>query len=150
MLIGIPEVMNPELMYILMSMGHGDELVIGDINFPQELVESGRVVYCKGLDNQQMLDAITKLMPLDHFVNDPVTLMEPGELYKGVPPIWEKYDEILKKNDVCKAYKEFNKMERFAFYERAKKAFAVVATSEPSLYACMIIKKGCIGDFGQD
>ena len=109
MLIGIPEVMNPELMYILMSMGHGDELVIGDINFPQELVESGRVVYCKGLDNQQMLDAITKLMPLDHFVDDPVILMEPGELYKGTPPIWEKYDEILKRTMSAKPIRSSTK-----------------------------------------
>lgn len=150
MLIGIPEVLNPEIMRYLMEMGHGDEIVIGDINFPQQLAESGRCAYAKGINNLQMLDAVTKLMPLDIFVDDPVTLMEPGELYKGVPPIWEKYDEILKKNDVCGAYKTFNQMERFAFYERAKKAYAVIATSDPNLYACMILKKGAMGDFGDD
>jgi len=149
MLRNIPEVIPPELMLALMEMGHGDEIVIGDINFPSKTM-SNRCVFAKGINAPELIDAILQFFPLDVFVDDPVVVMQPGELYKGVPPIWEKYDEVIKKNDFCGAYKELVKIDRFDFYDRAKNSFVTVQTSEPALYACMIMKKGVIGSFGDD
>jgi len=146
MLRNIPEVIPPDLMKAMMEMGHGDELVIGDINFPS-MTMSSRCVYAKGITATAMLDAILQFMPLDVFVDDPVVLMQPGDLFKGTPPIWDEYDKIIKDNDFCKAYKGFAKIDRFDFYERAKKSFVTVQTSDPALYACMILKKGVIGSF---
>ena len=149
MLKNIPECIPPELMLALMEMGHGDDIVIGDINFPSKTM-SQRCVYAKGLSATELIDAILQFMPLDIFVDDPVVVMQPGELYKGVPPIWEDYERTIKKNDFCGAFKELTKIDRFDFYERAKKSFVTVQTSEPALYACMIMKKGVIGSFGDD
>lgn len=149
MLRNIPEVIPPELMLALMEMGHGDEIVIGDINFPSKTM-SNRCVYAKGLRSTELVDAILQFMPLDVFVDDPVVVMQPGDLFKGVPPIWAEYDKIIKKNDFCGAYKGVQKIDRFDFYERAKNSFVTVQTSEPALYACMIMKKGVIGSFNAD
>ena len=146
MLKGIPSLLSPELLKILMEMGHGDEIVIGDINFPSYTM-SKRCVYTKGIRATEILEAILKLMPLDVFVPDPVNVMTPGELYEGTPPMWSEYDRIIRANDFSGAYKEMKQMERFAFYERAKNSFVAVQTSEDALYACMILKKGVIGEF---
>lgn len=149
MLRNIPEIIPPDLMKALMEMGHGDDLVIGDVNFPSNTM-SQRCVYAKGIKATYMLEAILQFMPLDIFVEYPVSLMAPGELYKGTPPIWNEYEEIIRANDFSKAYKGFEKMDRFDFYERAKNSFVTVQTSDPALYACMIIKKGIIGNLGDD
>jgi len=149
MLKNIPECLPPDLMHALMEMGHGDDIVIGDINFPSKTM-SQRCVYAKGISATEILDAILQFFPLDVFVEDPVVVMQPGELFKGTPPIWAEYDEIIKKNDFCEAYKGLTKIDRFDFYERAKNSFVTVQTSEPALYACMILKKGVIGSFGED
>jgi len=149
MLRNIPECIPPDLMHALMEMGHGDDIVIGDINFPSRTM-SNRCVYAKGLSATEILDAILQFFPLDVFVEDPVVVMQPGELFKGTPPIWAEYDEIIKKHDFCEAYKGLTKIDRFDFYDRAKSSFVTVQTSEPALYACMILKKGVIGSFGED
>ena len=149
MLRNIPEVIPPELMLALMEMGHGDDIVIGDINFPSKTM-SNRCVYAKGIMATDLLDAILQFFPLDVFVEDPVVVMQPGDLFKGTPPIWDDYDKIIKKHDFCGAYKELTKIDRFDFYDRAKNSFGTVQTSEPALYACMILKKGVIGSFGDD
>jgi L-fucose mutarotase len=147
MLKGIPEIIPPDLMHALMQMGHGDDIVFGDINFPAYTM-SQRVVYCKGLGIKELLEAILQFMPLDVFVENPVSVMQPGELFKGTPPIWEDYRTIIKKNDFCGAFKDFEKVERFEFYERAKKSFVTIQTSEDALYAVLMLKKGVIGKFG--
>ena len=149
MLRNIPEVIPPDLMLALMEMGHGDDIVIGDINFPSKTM-SNRCVYAKGIMIPEMLDAILQFFPLDVFVEDPVVVMQPGDLFKGLPPIWDEYDKVIKKNDFCGAYKELTKIDRFDFYDRAKNSFVTVQTSDPALYACMILKKGVIGSFGDD
>lgn len=149
MLRNIPECIPPELMKALMEMGHGDEIVLGDINFPSKTM-SNRCVYCKGIGEKELLDAILQFMPLDVFVDDPVCVMQPGDLFEGTPPIWDDFDEIIKKNDFCDAYKGLTKIDRFDFYERAKKSFVTVQTSEDALYACMILKKGVIGKFSAE
>lgn len=145
MLKGIPEIIPPDLMLALMQMGHGDDIVFGDINFPSYSMGQ-RCVFAKGLRIVELLNAILDFMPLDSFTDDCVTVMEPGGAYEGlVPPIWDEYREIIENKDFVGAFSDFYKMERFDFYERAKKAFVVVQTSEPALYACMILRKGVIG-----
>ena len=145
MLRGIPEIIPPDLMHALMQMGHGDDIVFGDINFPSYTMGQ-RCVYVKGHRITDLMDAILDFMPLDNFTDDCVTVMQPGGAYEGmVPPIWEEYRGIIRAKDFCGAFSDFYKMERFAFYERAKNSFVTVQTSENALYACMILRKGVIG-----
>ncbi len=146
MLINIPPIISPGLMKVLMEMGHGDEIVLADGNFPATSVSAstttGTPVRADGHGVPALLDAILKFFPLDQYVEKPVALMAvvPGDPTK--PTIWETYNDIIQRAD--KGFKGFEHVERFAFYERAKKAFAVVATSEPALYANIILKKGVV------
>jgi len=149
MLKDIPEIISPDLMFALMQMGHGDDIVIGDVNFPSYTM-SNRCVYAKGLRAADILEAILKYMPLDIFVEDPVRVMRPGDLYKGTPPIWAEYGKIIRANDFCGAFKDLVQVDRFDFYEIAKNSFVTVQTSEPALYAGMILKKGAMGDFSPE
>jgi L-fucose mutarotase len=141
MLKGISAVISPELIKILMEMGHGDELVIADGNFPAASMAQ-RLVRADGLGCLTLLDAILCIFPLDQYVQKPVALMAvvPGDPYK--PIIWEDYRRIVRQYE--SAFTDFDYVERFAFYERAKKAYAVLATSELALYANIILKKGVI------
>ena len=145
MLRGIPEIIQPDLMAALMQMGHGDDIVFGDINFPSYSM-APRCVFAKGLKITDLLGAVLDFMPLDSFEKGSVAIMNPGNDYAGmVPPIWEEYDKIIRDKDFAGGFKGFEKMERFDFYARAKKSFIAVQTSEDSLYACMILRKGVIG-----
>jgi L-fucose mutarotase len=141
MLKGIPNILPPELLKILMEMGHGDELVIADGNFPAAS-HAQRLVRCDGHGATELLDAILQLFPLDTFVKQPVALMAvvPGDNYR--PDIWPVYMKTIRKHEPN--FTEFEKMERFAFYERAKKAWAIVATGEMARYANLILKKGIL------
>jgi L-fucose mutarotase len=141
MLKGIPVLISPEMIKILMEMGHGDELVIADGNFPAASIAQ-RLVRSDGLDIPLLLDAILTVFPLDQYVERPVALMEvvPGDPYQ--PVIWEEYRSIIKKSEAT--FTDFEYVERFAFYERSKKAYAVLASSELALYANIILKKGVI------
>ena len=141
MLKGISPVISPELIKILMEMGHGDELVIADRNFPAASIAQ-RLVRADGLNCTPLLDAILQFFPLDPYVEKPAALMAvvPGDPYK--PVIWEEYRQVIQKHEA--GFKDFEYVERFAFYERAKKAYAVLASSEMALYANIILKKGVI------
>lgn len=140
MLKGISPIISPELIKILMEMGHGDELVIGDGNFPAASMAQ-RLVRLDGHGVPEILDAILRLFPLDTYVEAPVALMQvtPGD--NVVPIIWEEYKEIIRRRE---GEKRIEEVERFAFYERAKKAYAIVATGEGALYANLILKKGVV------
>lgn len=141
MLKGIPSVVQPDLLKILMEMGHGDTIVIGDGNFPGAAMAQ-RLVRCDGNGGAKMLDAILRLMPLDSYSKYQVELMEvtPGDPYK--PEIWEEYKEIINRYEPVN--NKIEMVERFAFYERAKEAYAVVTTSELALYANVILRKGVV------
>ena len=142
MLKGIPPILPPELLKILMEMGHGDELVIGDGNFPAAAL-ANRLVRCDGHGVPEVLEAILSLFPLDSFVEAPLALMEVvAGSEAGTPPIWARYAELAEKHEP--QYNGIEYVERFAFYERAKSAYAIVATSERALYANIILKKGVI------
>ena len=141
MLKNIPKILSPEMVKTLMEMGHGDEIVIADGNFPAETYGK-RVVRCDGHGVPELLDAIMQLFPLDTYTDKPVMLMEvvPGD--PVVPIIWDEYKDIINKYEPenCK----IEMIERFAFYERAKTAYAVVATGEEAIYANIILKKGVV------
>jgi L-fucose mutarotase len=141
MLKNIPNILPPELLKILMEMGHGDEIVIADGNFPAAS-HAQRLVRCDGHGAPQLLDAILQFFPLDTFVKQPVALMAvvPGDHYS--PDIWPAYKKIIQKHEP--RFAGFELMERFAFYERAKKSYAIVATGELARYANLILKKGLL------
>ena len=143
MLINIPSILSPELLKTLMEMGHADELVIGDGNFPAASMAQ-RLIRCDGHGVAELLDAILRLFPLDSYVERPIALMEvvPGD--NTVPMIWDRYREIAAARSPNACEIEF--VERFAFYERAKRAYAIVATGEAALYANIILKKGVVVD----
>ena len=139
MLKGIPTILSPELLKILMEMGHGDKIVIADGNFPSERCGQ-RVVRLDGHNVPEILEAILKLFPLDTYSEKPVSLMSivPGD--DVVPTIWDTYEAIIKDN--FDRFTSFGFIDRFGFYEEAKKAYAVIATSEKALYANVILTKG--------
>jgi L-fucose mutarotase len=141
MLKNIPEVISPDLMKVLMEMGHGDEIVLADGHFPAASVAQ-RLIRCDGHGVGTILEAILKFLPLDQYVERPVALtaVVPGD--KTKPTIWEEYRKIIKASG--EKFSDFEFVERFAFYERAKKAYAVVATGEKALYANIILKKGVL------
>ncbi len=141
MLKGIPPIISPELLKILMEMGHGDEIVIGDGNFPAAS-NAKRLVRADGHGIPEILAAVLKLMPLDPYVEEPVTLMQVVEGDDYEPVIWEEYKEIIDKYGEQKV--DLGYIDRFSFYERASKAYAIVATGEESLYANIILKKGVV------
>ncbi len=141
MLKGIPSILTPELMKILMEMGHSDELVIADGNFPSGTFGK-KVIRLDGHGVPEVLDAILKFFPLDSYVESPVALMQVTKGDTVETPIWDIYKKIINKHET-----ENNKVEnieRFVFYERTRSAYAVVATSETALYANIILKKGVV------
>ncbi len=142
MLKGIPSILSPELLKTLMEMGHGDELVLADGNFPK-FSRSSRSCNClDGHKIPQILDAVLQFMPLDSYVKNPTIFMEvlPEDPYK--PEIWPIYRKIGAKHE--KNGLRDLAINKFEFYERAKKAYAVVTTSESALYANIILKKGVV------
>lgn len=141
MLKNIPSILSPELLKILMEMGHGDEIVIADGNFPGASIAQ-KLVRLDGHGVPPVLEAILKLLPLDIYVEKPAALMQlvPGDDVET--PIWEEYRKIIKASG--EKFDNFENVERFAFYERAKKAYAVVMTGESALYANIILKKGVV------
>lgn len=146
MLKGIPQILSPELLKVLCEMGHSDQIVLSDGNFPAESMGKDCIVIrCDGHGVPELLEAILEVFPLDTYIEKPVNLMEvvPGDTVET--PIWDTYKEIVSKYDnrgdeaVCN-------IERFAFYEEAKKAYAIVATGEKALYANVILQKGVVVD----
>lgn len=143
MLKKIPPVLSPALLKVLAEMGHGDEIILADANFPAESVGKNAVVIrADGHGVPSLLAAILELMPLDRYVERPVALMEvvPGDDVN--PVIWEEYKSILTKYEPehCK----IEMIERMAFYERANKAYAIVASGESAIYANILLKKGVV------
>ncbi len=141
MLKSIPAILSPDLLKILAEMGHGDELVLADGNFPAASIAQ-RLLRLDGLGIPKILEAILMFFPLDTYVKFPAAVMAvtPGDPVK--PDIWNEYRKIIQESK--EPFTEFEFIERFAFYDRARKAYAVVATSESALYANIILKKGVV------
>lgn len=146
MLKGIPAILSPELLKVLCEMGHSDRLVISDGNFPAESMgKDAIVIRMDGHGVPEILDAILKVFPLDTYMEKPVNLMEvmPGDPVET--PIWDVYKDIVAKYDKRGADAVGN-IERFAFYEEAKKVYCIIATSEAALYANIMLQKGVVVD----
>lgn len=144
MLKGISPLISPELLKALAEMGHGDELVIADGNFPCHSVgKNSIVIRADGHGVPEILDAVLKLIPLDTYTEKPVALMEvvKGDTC-GTPEIWGAYEELLNKYEPD--HHEIDYTERFAFYERAKDAYLIIATGEKAIYANILLKKGVV------
>ena len=140
MLKNIPEVISPDLMHAAMSMGHGDEIVLADGNFPAAS-NAKRLIRADGLDVCTLLEAIMQFIPIDTFVEDHAVVMATVASEEPDPPIWEEFSQILA---VEEEQIKLTSIERHAFYARARNAYAVVATSETALYANLILKKGVV------
>lgn len=141
MLKNIPKIISPELLKIICEMGHGDEIVISDGNFPGAS-HAKILVRADGHTVTEMLEAILTLFPLDSYSDNQATIMEvvKGDTY--VPTVWDDFKEIVKKHEPVN--NNFAQEERFDFYERAKKAYVVVQTSDAALYANIILTKGVL------
>ncbi len=144
MLKGIPAIISPELLKVLCEMGHSDTIVIADGNFPAETMgKDAIVIRADGHGVPELLEAILKVFPLDTYVENPVSLMQvmPGD--NAETPIWDTYKKIVSEAD-SRGEKAFAEVERFEFYERAKKAYAIIATGETAIYANIMLQKGVV------
>ncbi len=144
MLKNIPKILSPELLKVLCEMGHSDQIVIADGNFPAESMGKDCIVIrADGHGANEILDAILQLFPLDTYTDTPVNLMQVMPNDDVETPIWDEYKATVKKYDE-RGEKAFGEIERFAFYEQAKKAYAIIATGESALYANIILQKGVV------
>ncbi len=139
MLKGINPMLSPEMLKILSEMGHGDEIIISDGGFPAANL-ARNLVRADGVGCVAMLDAVLSVFPLDQYDDQNFILMETtgGD---QPPAIWEEYAQVLAKHEPAA---HIEHIERFAYYERAKKAYAVIATGEMAPYGNILLKKGCI------
>jgi len=136
MLKNIPACISPDLMHALMTMGHGDEIVLADADFPAAS-HSRRLLRADGLDVATLLEAILPLFPLDGFVERPAVAMDCSE-WGDEPESYERFRAIIKKHH--ERFGDFELLKRFDFYERAAGAYAVVVTGEAD--GNVILKKG--------
>ncbi len=144
MLKGISPIISPELLKVLCEMGHSDTIVIADGNFPAETIgKNAKVIRADGHGVPELLEAILKLFPLDTYVEKPVSLMQvtPGDDVET--PIWDTYRRLVAEVDE-RGNDAFAEVERFEFYEKAKNAYAIVATGETAIYANIMLQKGVI------
>ncbi len=146
MLMGIPKILSPELLKVLCEMGHGDRICIADGNFPSETIGKDAIVirmYGNGVS--EILDAILQVFPLDTYVEKPAILMQLMDRDIGIieTPIWDEYKDMISKHD--KRGKEaIGAIDRFDFYDEARKCYCVIATGESAVYANIILQKGVI------
>ncbi|MCT4591349.1 MAG: L-fucose mutarotase [Carboxylicivirga sp.] len=139
MLKGISPLLSPELLSVLYRMGHGDEIILADAHFPGETF-NGTVLRADGLNIPDLLEAILPLFELDSYVDAPLMMMQavPGDQLD--PKVEQSYLAAIHKSNPDVA--PIKRIERFAFYEQAKTAFAVVMTGETAKYGNIILKKG--------
>ena len=147
MLKNIPAILSPELLKVLCEMGHGDTIVIADGNFPAaSTAEAGgaKLVRCDGLGAPELLRAILEVFPLDSYVGEPVTLMGVAQGQEQIEvPIWGTFFSIAAEYD-SRGRGAFRTVDRFAFYEEAKQAYAIAASGESAIYANVILQKGVV------
>ncbi|MEI2284635.1 RbsD/FucU family protein [Paenibacillus polysaccharolyticus] len=141
MLKNIPAILPPELLKLMSEMGHGDELVLTDANFPAAS-HAERLVRCDGIGTVQLLEAILHLFPLDTYVERPAAVMQVVKGDPVIPIIWEDYRRLIEEYEDMSEALEYE--DRFDFYDRAAKAYVIVATGERAQYANLILKKGVI------
>lgn len=144
MLKNIPAILSPELLKALCEMGHSDRLVIADGNFPSESIgKNAKVIRLDGHGVPEILEAILQVFPLDTYVEQPASLMQkaPGDTVQT--PIWDEFAKIVEKYD-DRGRKAIGSIERFEFYEQARKCYLIIASSEKALYANIMLQKGVV------
>ena len=141
MLKGLDPLLSPDLLMYLRAMGHGDEIVIVDANFPADS-RGQRLVRLDGVSATAVLDAVLSVMPLDDFVPEPAWRMEVVGDPAAEQPIFSEFRDIIARRESPET--RLGALERFAFYERADAAYAIIATGEGRLYGNIILKKGII------
>jgi L-fucose mutarotase len=141
MLKTLDPILTPDLLQVLRAMGHGDEIVVVDANYPAESA-GPQVVRLDGVDATRALDAILSLMPLDEFVPEACWRMQVVGAPDGEQPIFDEFRKIIANREGSKF--KLASLERYAFYGRARECFAVVATGERRLYGNIILKKGIV------
>ncbi|MGL4591921.1 MAG: RbsD/FucU family protein [Aestuariivirga sp.] len=138
--------LTADVIQALRAMGHGDDLVIADTNFPSDSVARqttlGRLLRMDNLTAVEAAEAILSVMPLDSFVDHPAERMEMVGKPKEIPPVQAEVQKAIDKAE-GKSW-PMGSIERFAFYERAKTAYCVIVTGETRFYGCFIFKKGVI------
>lgn len=145
MLKGISKLLTGELLQALCDMGHGDEMIIADANFPAGTVAK-RLIRCPGIDAATLLREIATVFPLDTYVAEPAAVLDltESDIKKGMPEpvIWQEFTDILQKEygkDV-----QLGKIERFEFYKRAEKAYVVIQSGEERQYGDLLLVKGVV------
>ena len=148
MLKHVPSFMDAELLWVLAAMGHGDELVVVDRNFPAQSVametQSGKLITLGGMDAPSSIGGILELMPLDNFVEAPIAWMDPVDQPGVVLPVHADVLAACRRAEGREV--AHGVIERFDFYAAAKKCFAVVQNGENRPYGCFILKKGVVFD----
>jgi L-fucose mutarotase len=139
---GINPIISPDLMKVLMEMGHGDEIVFGDRNFPGNANASVLIRYDGCSSIGLLLEAILPLFPLDYAAEFSCVLMQPAIKQKQAPSIWKEFVDLIKKHP--DGEKKALILERPAFIERAKKAYCVIVTSEAAKCGNIILRKGVV------
>jgi L-fucose mutarotase len=146
MLKGIDPRLSAEVVHALMLMGHGDDLVICDVNHPAATIAAettyGRLIDMSGCDIPTATRAILRLMPLDTFVPAPVWRMEMVGNPDGVVPVFAAMQSVLDRSQGQPV--RMDRLERFAFYAAARRAFCIIRTSDPGPYGCFILRKGVV------
>jgi L-fucose mutarotase len=132
---------TPELLHVLASMGHGDDVALVDSNFPAVSI-ARRLVRLDGADLPAALEACLQLMPLDTFVDKPALRMMQVHAPDEQPAVQQECQQIINRAEGREV--KLAGIRREEFYEQARKAFAVIYTSEPRAYGCLILKKGVI------
>lgn len=147
MLVGVPKILSPEIISTLCEMGHSDVIVIGDANFPgKKFAIEGNCKFLRadGISGTDLLDAILSVIPCDTYVEHPIKLMQTMECDQGLKIlIWEEYKKIVQKHEL-RGEKAIGFVERFSFYEEAKKAYCIIQSGEEAVYANVMIQKGVI------
>ena len=140
MLKNIPPLLGPDLLGILRAMGHGDEIAIVDANYPADAAGPA-LVRLDGVSATDVLDAILTLMPLDDFVDEAAICMQVVGNASQREPVMDEFDAIITKHEPGM---KLASLERFAFYERVAKGYAIVQSGERRLYGNILLKKGVI------
>ena len=146
MLKGIPKILPPALLKVLCEMGHSDRICIADANFPSESMgKDAIVIRMDGHGIPEILDAILTVFPLDTYVDTPAVLMELMERDRGKveTPIWDEYAAVIEKHD-ARGREAMGNIDRFDFYDEAKKCYAIIASGEKAIYANIMLQKGVI------
>ena len=147
MLKNIPPILSPELLKVLAEMGHSDRICIGDGNFPgASMAKAKNAIFLRadGHGVPEILDAILQVFPLDTYVEKPAILMEKMDRDKDLNiPVWQTYKEIVSKYD-SRGAEAVGNIDRFDFYDEAKKCYCIIQTGETQIYANIILQKGVI------